>query len=164
MNTIILYIFLSILPIYTLILLRVNNWVIPHSISDTYYILQRIWNPYKHLFTITLFGISVIPLMLIVDYGFSPFMLLSSMGLLWVGTMTEFKKDHIERWIHYVGAGLGLGVILLELVITKGMWISLIGFLVMTMQVLFSKSIAQKIFWIEVIGYAWILLGLLLSI
>lgn len=161
----ILLIFLSILPIYLITIINVIKRI-PNSISETYYILGEIYDPLKWLFTITLFGISAIPIMLWVDYNYPPMVLLSSMGLTFVGIMNEFKTgEKLERWIHYGGALLGIGCILVSQMI-MGIILPIYIFLFLSFLLIvwgMTKEREETLFWVEVIGYLCSVGGVLVS-
>jgi len=147
-----------VFPIYTLYILWRNKWQVPHSISDSYYILKEKERHEEILFTLFTFFLGIGT---ILHYPSSFLFFLSGMGFFWVGTQTQFKGISIKRDIHYIGAILGIVCSLVGLLI-NGIWLPLPlwlgGSLLLSTQLDYKGG--TLIFWAEILAFIVIIGGL----
>lgn len=147
-----------VFPIYTLYTIWRNNWKIPHSISDSYYILKEKERGEEILFTLFTFFLGIGT---ILHYPLSFLFFLSGMGFFWVGTQTQFKGISIKRDIHYIGAVLGIVCALVGLLL-NGVWLPLPlwlgGSILLSTQ--FDYKGGTLIFWAEILAFIVIIGGL----
>jgi len=126
------------------------------SISDSWYSLPQ---RYKPLFTFFTWGIGI-PMFF---YG-SGAMFLSGIGLVFVGTATQFRMtEAYTKYIHFAGAALGIILPLLDLVIVFGVWIPIIIQSIGTLLIVQSK-VSNKLWWVEVLAFISIMIGIYLNI
>lgn len=127
-----------------------------HSISESWYLLPGLQ---KSLFTWFCFSVGF--LMFFQTNGLFPSLFfLSGAGLCFVGAATMFKlKQSIEPYIHFGGAAICILAALLGIGLEKEMWLPLIYFIVFTLGLSIFK-INNKTWWIEILAFALIELGL----
>jgi hypothetical protein len=124
------------------------------SISESWYVLPK---GQKFLFTLFIFGMGV-P-MLFYD---SAVLFLAGSSLTFVGAATEFKStEWIKDEVHYTGAALGITLPLLYFGFNNGLWIPLIAQVVGTIIITLTKT-PNKIWWIEILAFVVIMIGLFL--
>lgn len=124
------------------------------SISESWYRLKPEENP---LFTFFCFSIGV-P-MFFQSNGSSALFFLSGIGLLLVGVAVRFKASY-DCKLHYAGAAAGIGGALIGLWIEENIWWTTVLF-VCTLLFIYFSSINEKIWWIEIIAFLIIIIGLL---
>ncbi len=119
-----------------------------HSISNSWYLLDRKQQP---LFTLFTWGIGI-PMLFYNHWLF----FLAGSGLAFVGAATQFKlSDSLTPLVHYIGAALGIGLTAIGLGIVGGYWFPLI-LLVLGGGLMKWKVKFNFTFWFEV--YAFLLL------
>jgi hypothetical protein len=131
--------------------------VIP-SISDSWYLLPGLE---KSLFTWFCWVIG--GLMLFQTNGTTPFFFLSGGGLMFVGAATMFKTDEAKsNIIHPLGAFLAIMGGLIGLAVERHTLIPLILFII-SLVVIYLIVKVNKTWWIEILAFITILLGLLIK-
>lgn len=149
-------------PLYVLFIIWANNKSIPHSISDSWYILGSKKPILKYLFTVWCYVIGALILSYSSDDSFLYF--LGGMGMFWVGTYTYFKIKKTENeYIHFAGAALTILSCLVALAISK-IYFPLIVMVIGTpITYLLTKKNKTHIFWVEILAFACIIIGLWLK-
>jgi len=145
-------------PLYILYILWRNKWKVLHSISDSYYMLQRKERNEEILFTLFTFFLGFgLLLQYIHHFLFFP----AAMGLFWVGTQTQFRSTQsIKGTIHYVGALLAIVLSLLGLTL-NGVYIPLLIMLGGTPLIWVSREgKGDFIWWVEILAFLTIIWGL----
>jgi len=144
-----------IFPLYTLYIVKRNNWKVLHSVSDSYYVLKNKNKGEEIIFTIFtyLLGIG-----LILQYPSSFLFFPAGMGMFWVGTQTQFRGISIKETIHYIGAVLGIVLSLVGLLL-NGVWIPLL-IMVIGSGIMYLKKINHIIWWVEMLAFITIIWGL----
>jgi len=147
-----------IFPLYVLYIIKENFKMIPASISDSWYILQSNNPILKHLFTIWCY---VVGLLLLSYYTYSFAFLLAGMGMMWVGTYTEFYRRSTEHeYIHFSGAVIAILASLIGLLYNQIYLPSIIMVLGTPLTYVIFKEKGTHIFWIEIVAFVSIILGL----
>ena len=147
-----------IFPLYVLYIIRENNNRILPSISDSWYALQTNKPILRHLFTVWCY---VVGLLLLLYYTYSFAFFLGGMGMMWVGTYTEFYRRSTEHeWIHFSGAVIAIIASLVGLVHNQIYLPSIIMVLGTPLTYLVFKEKGTHIFWIEIVAFVSIILGL----
>lgn len=144
-------IFLSYL---TFILIKLG--ILP-SISDSWYELQGLQ---KSLFTWFCFSLGVT--MFFQTNGTAPALFfLSGSGLVLVGVATRFMdKESKEPLMHFTGAATCIIGALVGIGVERGFWLPLIYFILVSSTLSIFK-IKNKIIWVEIIAFIFIILGFL---
>jgi len=147
-----------IFPLYVLYIIKENFKMIPASISDSWYILQSNNAILKHLFTIWCY---VVGLLLLSYYTYSFAFFLAGMGMMWVGTYTEFYRRSTEHeYIHFSGAVIAILASLIGLLYNQIYLPSIIMVLGTPLTYVIFKEKGTHIFWIEIVAFVSIILGL----
>lgn len=116
-----------------------------HSISNSWYLLERAQKP---LFTLFTWGIGV-PMLFYNHWLF----FLAGAGLCFVGAATQFKSNMASTGlIHYVGAALGIGLTALGLGVVGGYWLPVV-LLILGGGLMKWKVKLNFIFWFEVYSF-----------
>ena len=139
-----------------------NIKLIPISISDTYYQLERIGKP-KWLFQLCMFmtGGLLLPYWISVspeNIQFLPF--LSCGGLLFVSVAPAFKLP-LEGPVHYVSAYISGGCAVLW-VLWVGLWYIPVSLLVVALLFTFIKYKKQVAFLLELVAIISVFISLLM--
>lgn len=132
------------------------------SISESWYRLRDLGGIWYSLFTLFCYGLGF--LMLFQTNGKIPqFFFLSGAGLCAVGVATMFKlKNDIQPYIHFIGASIGIVFALLGIGFERHNWLPLMVFILSAILLLiFNKK--NRSWWIEIIAFITIGLGLLLT-
>ena len=127
-----------------------------HSISYSWYLLPKKWN-----FLFIIFAWSMGALMFLHETDGILFFL-SGAGFIIVGAATQFKTSIVNE-LHYGGAAIGIGLALIGLGVEYDTWWPLIAFPIASVLLLFTK-IKHKIWWVEVLAFAAIVLGFLIPV
>ena len=164
MNTILILISILVTVVY--LAYTIKKFGVPHSISETYYLLKRENKKKAVLFPLWAY-LTAIPLMF-AWYSMSAGLLemssalLSTTGLLFVGAAAKFKNTHtMADEVHYIGAGVCLICAMLLVVL----W----GYLVIPL-ILFSIAgfiiylYGKPVFWVEVAGLLAAFIATLLKV
>ena len=152
------YLLTIIFSLYVFYIIWVNNKTIPHSISDSWYILQSKNPILRHLFTIWCY---VVGLLLLTYYTYSFGFFLGGMGMMWIGTYTEFYRRSTEHeYIHFSGAIITILSSLVGLVHNQIYFPSIVMVLGTPLTYLIFKEKGTHIFWIEIVAFISIILGL----
>lgn len=130
------------------------------SISESWYSLRDIGGVWYSLFTWFCWGIGFT--MFFQTNGVAPYLFfLSGVGFCSVGVATMFKlNDSIQPYIHFTGALTGIICSLIGLGIERHGWIPLIIFTLSSI-ILKYITVSNKIWWIEIMAFITIGLGLL---
>lgn len=124
------------------------------SISDSWYLLP---GKLKFLFTGFCFSIGILMLFQSVP---SALFFLSGSALSFVGINTTFKDSWITPYIHFAGAAFCIIFALLGIGFVLHSWLPLIGFIISAITLSLSK-IKNQTWWIEIVAFIFIILGLL---
>jgi hypothetical protein len=131
------------------------------SISESWYRLRELGGVWSSLFTWFCWGLGFI--ILFQTNGNSPLFFLSGVGLSSVGVATMFKlKDDIQSYIHSIGATIGIICALIGIGIERYIWLPLIDFVILAI-IFYIFVDKNKIWWIEIIAFLSIGLGLLFT-
>ena len=145
-------------PLYVLYIIKENRNRILPSISDSWYVLQTNKPILRHLFTLWCY---LIGLLLLSYYTYSFAFFLGGMGMMWVGTYTEFYRRSSEHeYIHFSGAVITILASLVGLVHNQIYFPSIVMVLGTPLTYLIFKEKGTHIFWIEIIAFLSIILGL----
>ena len=145
-------------PLYVLYIIKENGNKILPSISDSWYVLQTNKPILRHLFTIWCY---LIGLLLLSYYMYSFAFFLGGMGMMWVGTYTEFYRRSSEHeYLHFSGAVITILASLVGLVHNQIYFQSIVMVLGTPLTYLIFKEKGTYIFWIEIIAFVSIILGL----
>ena len=145
-------------PLYVLYIIKENGNKILPSISDSWYVLQTNKPILRHLFTIWCY---LIGLLLLSYYMYSFAFFLGGMGMMWVGTYTEFYRRSSEHeYLHFSGAVITILASLVGLVHNQIYFPSIVMVLGTPLTYLIFKEKGTYIFWIEIIAFVSIILGL----
>lgn len=117
------------------------------SISDSYYHLPRKFQP---LFTFFCWGFAL-PAMIL---GSSGLMFMAGAGISFVGAAAAFKEA-MTKEVHMIGAGAGVLLSQLAIILQYGMWPISATFIGLSLLLLlFRKKINNKhIWWIEILAF-----------
>lgn len=131
----------------------IKNYGVLPSISESWY---RLPLNRKALFTLFTWGMGIPTLL----YGNVVFFI-AGIGLIFVGAATQFKMLTANtKQIHYAGAYIGILGSLFGIWLQWGAYYPLILFLVSYLFVQYGP-VQNKIWWIEMVAFASILLGML---
>lgn len=127
------------------------------SISDSWYQLPK---NYKPLFTLFCWSLGFT--MLFQTDGTTPAFFFSGAGLCFVGAATMFKSDKTTALVHSIGAIVCIVSALIGLWVERDMFLPIFLFGA-SASILSLKSIklTNKTWWIEIIAFVFILIGLL---
>ena len=149
---------ISILQIVIFVLIKFG--ILP-SISDSWYELTAIGGVWYSLFTWFCFGLGI--LMFFQTNGSTVLFFISGAGLSFVGAATMFKSsDYWTPKIHFGGAITGIFGALIGIGIERNLWIPAAVWAVGTILIEIFK-IRNSTWWVEVLAFSCIGLGLLLS-
>ena len=120
------------------------------SISESFYKLSE---KYRFIFTLVLWGFSL-PLMVNVN---SVWLFLSISGIAFVGAAAAYKEG-LTSAVHFIGAfgGIIMGLIYL---LTQGLFWSVIPSTLVSVSLYFLSK--RPTYWIEIVSYYTILIGLI---
>ena len=145
-------------PLYVLYIITENGNKILPSISDSWYVLQTNKPILRHLFTIWCY---LMGLLLLSYYTYSFAFFLGGMGMMWVGTYTEFYRRSSEHeYLHFSGAVIAILSSLIGLVHNQIYFPSIVMVLGTPLTYLIFKEKGTHIYWIEIIAFVSIILGL----
>lgn len=145
-------------PLYVLYIIKENGNRILPSISDSWYVLQTNKPILRHLFTLWCY---LIGLLLLSYYTYSFMFFLGGMGMMWVGTYTEFYRRSSEHeYIHFSGAVVAILASLIGLLYNQIYFPSIIMLIGTPLTYLLFKEKGTHIFWIEIVAFVSIILGL----
>lgn len=152
--------------IVQLVLLLISLWVfcsyvgfvwayksIHKSISDSYYSLP---NKLKPLFTLALWGVAI-PVMIA---GNDMTMFFAGAGIAFVGAAPAFSSHKIEKGVHMAGAIIGISFGLLGLFFMFKEY-AIAGIGISLVLILLGIRPKNFIWWIEIIAFLTIIIGLL---
>jgi len=131
----------------------VKQYGVQPSISDSWYVLKD--HNKEYLFTFFIWALSI-PILFLSHI--SGFYFASAAFLSVVGVATMFKEDHVER-VHVIGALGGIFFALLALLL-EGIWLPLVGTSLISLYLRYKK-ISNLTWWVEIVAFACIELGLL---
>lgn len=140
----------------------INKFGILPSISESWYRLRDLGGVWYSLFTWFCFGLGF--LMFFQTNGNTPLFFLSGAGLSLVGTATMFKEinDKLQGKLHTIGAVIGILGSLIGIGVERDNWIPL--FIFVSVAILLSLSVKKnRTWWIEIVAFATVGLGLLLT-
>lgn len=125
------------------------------SISDSWYAL-----PIKYNFLFTLFcWFFVIPVMIMGD---NILLFLAGSGIAFVGAAAAFKG--MDKWIHFISAGLGIIFSQISIFFDFGLWYINIAFFSLALLLFLLRKIIKKYTWyVEILAFLSIELVLFLS-
>lgn len=145
-------------PLYVLYIIKENGNRILPSISDSWYVLQTNKPILRHLFTLWCY---LIGLLLLSYYTYSFMFFLGGMGMMWVGTYTEFYRRSSEHeYIHFSGAVIAILASLIGLLYNQIYFPSVVMLIGTPLTYLIFKERGTHIFWIEIVAFVSIILGL----
>lgn len=131
----------------------IRNFGILPSISDSWYHLP---NRQKLYFTLFAWGLSV-PMLLYGDLWF----FLSGVGFGFVGAATQFKlDDKFTPIFHFAGASLGIFSALAGIGYVYQDWTPMVLFLLFSV-VMIIFNLKKIIWWIEILAFAMVVMGLI---
>jgi hypothetical protein len=126
------------------------------SISDSWYELP---DPINNLFTLFCWSIGF--LMFFQMDGSTPFFFFSGAGLCFTGTATMFRLEKsTEQRIHFIGAAACVFFALIGLLVERHYWLPMI-FVCLGIFWCTSENFKNKIWWIEIVAFISIFIGLL---
>jgi len=139
----------------------IKNWGILKSISDSYYYL-----PQNKQFYFTLFCWGVgLPLLILPHSLF----FLAGAGFGFTSVASDYKVYNLQKitrnvtwWVHHIGASVGILFSFIGIWALYGNPFSLLAFMVLFMIVIKLK-IKNKLWWIEMLAFINILIGLLIK-
>jgi len=144
--------------LYVLYIIKENGNKILPSISDSWYVLQTNKPILRHLFTLWCY---LIGLLLLSYYTYSFAFFLGGMGMMWVGTYTEFYRRSSEHeYIHFSGAVIAILSSLIGLLYNQIYFPSIIMLIGTPLTYLITRKKGTHIFWIEIVAFISIILGL----
>jgi len=150
MNTILIIISILVTVVY--LAYTIKKFGVPHSISETYYLLKRENKKKSVLFPFWAYA-TAIPLMIAwlnmtegKDYQFLSFF--APAGLMFVGAAAQFKEKLTDK-VHYGGAAICLIAAVILVVIWGYLGLTLICFFA---AVLIIYKYGKPIFWVEIAG------------
>lgn len=145
---------LSLAAFISYIGIFILNYGIPKSISETYYKLK---GNKQALFTLALWTMAI-PVSIAATTGLLFF---AGAFICFTGAAPAFKNRGLERKVHFIGAYVGFALGLLSLCIDYSLyWLVAACVLIVTNIIGRVKS---YIFWVEVIVYITIIIGLFYS-
>ena len=145
-------------PLYVLYIIKENGNRILPSISDSWYVLQTNKPILRHLFTLWCY---LIGLLLLSYYTYSFAFFLGGMGMMWVGTYTEFYRRSSEHeYIHFSGAVIAILSSLIGLLYNQIYFPSVVMLIGTPLTYLTTSKKGTHIFWIEIVAFVSIILGL----
>ena len=128
------------------------------SISESYYRLPKKWN---FLFTLMLWFFSFPILMVGVEY--TPFMFLAGVSIMFVGAAPDYKRSQLEHNVHYGAAIIGISTAIVTMTFLFKYYWMLPVFLLSSLFIIY-KSKENYIWWIELVAFLLIIIGLYLNI
>jgi len=144
--------------LYVLYIIKENGNRILPSISDSWYVLQTNKPILRHLFTLWCY---LIGLLLLSYYTYSFAFFLGGMGMMWVGTYTEFYRRSSEHeYIHFSGAVIAILSSLIGLLYNQIYFPSVVMLIGTPLTYLTTSKKGTHIFWIEIVAFVSIILGL----
>ena len=144
--------------LYVLYIIKENGNKILPSISDSWYVLQTNKPILRHLFTLWCY---LIGLLLLSYYTYSFAFFLGGMGMMWVGTYTEFYRRSSEHeYIHFSGAVIAILSSLIGLLYNQIYFPSVVMLIGTPLTYLTTSKKGTHIFWIEIVAFVSIILGL----
>lgn len=135
---------------YILVYLWKSDWVIPDSLSDTYYSLGHWFTGIIWFFSGCLF----LGLIEETQENFQFLVFLMSAGLMFVGAAPEFKSDMISRSVHLSGAYTYLISGTFWILLGAGKWWLLFGWIPVLIWRLWSGKTEPRTFvwWVEIVS------------
>lgn len=130
-----------------------------YSISDSFYQFGRFRSPWFTLFSFAL-GFTTVGYTVFTE---NVLFFLSGAGFVFLGAAASFREWNVTRYVHYVGALVGVFLFLIAIGVEFGIWGSLVGFIYLTLVVLMTDS-SNKIWWIEIIAFLMIISGMYFGI
>ena len=137
----------------------VRNFGILSSISESWYLLGE----YNKEYLFTLFSWSMGGLMLFYIKDDAPYFFISATGFMFLGTASDFRSSAVHtNIIHYIGASLAIGGALFGIYFQYFLLFPLIFFL-FSIILLSLLPIKNKLWWIEMSAFIFIVVGLLIK-
>lgn len=143
----------SFLIFSSFIIFIILNYGVQHSISASYYKLK---GNQKILFTLALWGFTI-PIIIYANTGL---LFYSGAFICFVGVSPAFKNKGMEKKVHLIGAYTGIILGFISLLIDYNEYYLVLGSIFIISNII--KRIPNYIWWIEVISFCAILLGLII--
>ena len=139
-----------------MILTIVLKYKIQKSISDSYYSLSK---KEKIAFTLAIWGFSI-PLVIVAN---SVLFLIAGGLLCLVGASANFKLNKRENNTHMTGAIGGILLAFVSLVVDFDLFPIFVVFAMISTFLYLMKDVVKYIWWIEILAYYLILIGLIIK-
>lgn len=128
---------------------------IQKSISESYYVLPKKWNP---LFTFVLWGFAIPAIIL----GDCTLMFLAGAGIAFVGAAAQMHQEFVRK-VHVTAAIAGITFGHLAIIFNYHMWYITAGFIIAALPfMIFDKK--HRIWWGEILAFISISIALAFQI